>query len=327
LDELADGLDVLRILERAYERTLGAHVVTVPVSDGLPMNGEAGQAPIPTTPMRTQGASTGESLSSTSTSVPRARPWTTTTAEGERETSTSLPSRSPLSGERNAGPKTIPLLAGSSTALVAVLDYVPRGEVEGGGGGAKATEDEDESELTPVLKIAHVGDCMGMLVREGAVRWRSEEMWWRWNTPVQLITPSSAAHLFTLPVRAGDIVILASDGLSDNLWDEDVLEEVGRVGRAWAGSDSGSASSSDTAVAGVDSARLRRRTLAGMLSEALCSRARRVATRRAGREGGRRCDEDDTPFARRARETGKVYRGGKNDDISVIVAVIAPAEE
>jgi hypothetical protein len=60
-------------------------------------------------------------------------------------------------------------------------------------------------------------------------------------------------------------------------------------------------------------------------------------------------DEDETPFARRARETGRVYRGGKNDgdfwffcvlgsdvnhnisflltDISVIVAVIAPAEE
>jgi len=38
-------------------------------------------------------------------------------------------------------------------------------------------------------------------------------------------------------------------------------------------------------------------------------------------------EEDDTPFARRARETGRVYRGGKNDDISVIVAVIAPAEE
>jgi hypothetical protein len=24
-------------------------------------------------------------------------------------------------------------------------------------------------------------------------------------------------------------------------------------------------------------------------------------------------DEDETPFARRARETGRVYRGGKND--------------
>lgn len=86
----------------------------------------------------------------------------------------------------------------------------------------------------------------------------------------------------------------------------------------------------------MDGARLRRRTLAGMLSEALCSRARRVATRRAGRERGRPCavpaseplacagspladvpeewaDEDDTPFARRAKETGRVYRGGKND--------------
>ncbi|KAJ7173497.1 hypothetical protein C8R46DRAFT_1082999 [Mycena filopes] len=383
LDELADGMDVLRILERAYERTLGAHVVPVPV-------------PVPVSPLSVASASARKRK------------------EKEKE------KREEGNGKAGSGPKTIPLLAGSSTALVAVLDYVPRGEVdvefevsmkdkhEQTQEGEQGKEHEEE-ELTPVLKIAHVGDCMGMLVREGAVAWRSEEMWWRWNTPVQLsavssshntkplptptptpqqagwwgswhtpnstpqanpnpspkqgggggvqqeVTPASAAHLFTLPVRAGDVVILASDGLSDNLWDEDVLEEVGRVGRAW---DASAAAfevpeeDGDLDVVGegdsVDSGRLRRQTLAGMLSEALCSRARRVATRRgAGREG-RRCgggvgvgagaasptgsagaseDEEDTPFARRARETGRVYRGGKNDDISVIVAVIAPAEE
>ncbi|KAJ7036522.1 phosphatase 2C-like domain-containing protein [Mycena alexandri] len=334
LDELADGLDVLRILERAYERTLGAHVVPAPSSDLNSSAFDASPGIHDSTPVQLRNSAPAAS-----------------TAEQE--------------------PKTIPLLAGSSTALVAVLDYVPRGEVAGfevlasasgtaGSGStstststaaasatATAAKEDADAELTPVLKIAHVGDCMGMLVREGAVQWRSEEMWWRWNTPSTQtqtqthgeVTPSSAAHLFTLPVRAGDIVILASDGLSDNLWDEDVLEEVGRVGRAWADAGAGAgescASSSTAFPVQVDSARLRRRTLAGMLSEALCSRARRVATRRAGREAGRRCDgfkseledEDDTPFARRARETGRAYRGGKNDDISVIVAVIAPAEE
>jgi hypothetical protein len=29
-----------------------------------------------------------------------------------------------------------------------------------------------------VLKIAHLGDCMGMLVRGEDIVWRSEEMWW-----------------------------------------------------------------------------------------------------------------------------------------------------
>ncbi|KAJ7302931.1 phosphatase 2C-like domain-containing protein [Mycena albidolilacea] len=334
LDELADGLDVLHILERAYERTLGAHVTRTAVP-----------VPTPVWPfLRDNQAST----STQSTAKAKAEPH----------------------------PKTIPLLAGSSTALVAVLDYVPAGEVDvaiaGGDAsppstGVGAADGAADAALTPVLKIAHLGDCMGMLVRGGEVAWRSEEMWWRWNTPVQLsaaadsdpaqtataraeVTPASAAHLFTLPVQAGDILILASDGLSDNLWDEDVLEEVGRVNRAFTGAAATSSAASANAEGGMDGARLRRRTLAGMLSEALCSRARRVATRRAGRERGRPCavpaseplacagspladvpeewaDEDDTPFARRAKETGRVYRGGKNDDISVIVAVIAPAEE
>jgi hypothetical protein len=35
-------------------------------------------------------------------------------------------------------------------------------------------------------------------------------------------------------------------------------------------------------------------------------------------------DVDEVPFARRAREAGKKFVGGKNDDISVVVAVISP---
>jgi hypothetical protein len=91
-----------------------------------------------------------------------------------------------------------------------------------------------------------------------------------------------------------------------------------------------------------------------MLSEALCSRARRVSERRAnlgarnlasatvdsrargtdvcvGVEGagidhgsasarpeegaGAEAEEHEVPFARRAREAGKVFRGGKRDGV------------
>ncbi|KAJ6502411.1 hypothetical protein C8R45DRAFT_976556 [Mycena sanguinolenta] len=429
LDELADGLDVLNILERAYERTLSAHVVPVA---GTSTPTASSSAPIvpPATENTTKPAQ----------STAAAAPAPTAASKTGKPATTPIPvspftrEQAPAQTKTKEEPKTIPLLAGSSTALVAVLDYIWLPEdatcasanthiasPPNGAAGKAADANTDTAApltLTPVLKIAHVGDCMGMLVRDGEVAWRSEEMWWRWNTPVQLsaasngasansaakteegagmgkagwwryaassapapstastsasasaeVTPSSAAHLFTLPVRAGDIVILASDGLSDNLWDEDVLEEVARVGRVFAvASASGSSGEGEFELevdgrgegeGGVDGARLRRRTLAGMLSEALCSRARSVATRRsrAGKgaereKGWRVCsapascagslpdvreeppraeeewtEEDDTPFARRARETGRVYRGGKNDDISVIVAVIAPAEE
>jgi len=85
-----------------------------------------------------------------------------------------------------------------------------------------------------------------------------------------------------------------------------------------------------------------------MLSEALCSRARRVAERGTSGSGRRGALEvvgeevDEVPFARRAREEGKRFKGGKVDgrfllparsvradesipDISVLVAVVSPA--
>ena len=159
--------------------------------------------------------------------------------------------------------------------------------------------------------------------------------------------------MFTIPVQEDDILVLASDGLSDNLWDEEILDEVVRFRRSFMPSSSLSASVS--ALPGVTQGEkiLGRRTLAGMLSEALCSRARSVSERQGKRKhrprkhspsssfGGVKlsssapetileCSEEDAddevPFARRAREEGKTFSGGKMDDISVLIAVVSPAE-
>ena len=147
------------------------------------------------------------------------------------------------------------------------------------------------------------------------------------------------AQVITLPVRANDILVLASDGLSDNLWDEDVLDEVVRFRHTFLSSNVTSGS------------QLPRRALAGMLSEALCSRARRVSQRRFKTTSAAETFQtifdvdDEIPFGRRAREEGRLFNGGgkldgeyhhlwkKNSflthsqDISVLVAVISPAED
>ena len=127
----------------------------------------------------------------------------------------------------------------------------------------------------------------------------------QFNTPVQLGPASNTrprdAQVFRVPVQADDILILASDGLSDNLWDEDVLDEVVRFRRPFLADGSWAAPHGVTGVFG-------RSTLAAMLSEALCSRARRAAEKRAA------CGpEQEVPFARRARELGKSFQGGKPD--------------
>ena len=264
LEELSDGIDVLRILESAYDRTLKAHVVASP--DPAP---DASRSPSPACPTSTQPMD--------------------------------IPDPSSCRG------KVVPLMSGSSTALLAVLDHAPSDPSTFPS--ISATNLEVEDGYDAVIKIAHVGDCMCMLVRGEEIAWRSEEMWWDFNTPVQLgpstpTTPRTAAHVFALPVRADDILILASDGLSDNLWDEDVLDEVARFRKSFLGHDL--VDSDTTSPLSASERVLRRRTLAGMLSEALCSRARRVSERRE--ELG-----DEVPFARRAREAGKMFRGGKND--------------
>ncbi|QRV95729.1 protein phosphatase 2C [Ceratobasidium sp. AG-Ba] len=201
--------------------------------------------------------------------------------------------------------------AGSSTALVAVLRD---GE----------------------LSVAHLGDCMLAVVRDGKFVVRSEEMQHSFNFPYQLgphssTTPRTDAQVLTERVVPGDIVILASDGLGDNLWDEEVLRVVERFARPDGESDRkgavGDAGSERKGDAGVD-----RKGDAGLdrkgdgaaaaqpggpigetqqIAQALARRAKEAARGSA-----------DVPFGVRARAAGIQFMGGKTDDISVVVAVV-----
>ncbi|KIY44739.1 hypothetical protein FISHEDRAFT_50948, partial [Fistulina hepatica ATCC 64428] len=344
LEEVGNGIDVLMILERAYERTLAAHVVPSSSSDNDTRSGKS-------------------------------RPGHTARGYMRSVSMSSIEGRSASTSGSSKPKETVPLLAGSSTALVAVLDYasadhasMPSGMLTAinshkqphapSSGTEKRSPDPVTCEraaalhsILPgpsrqaVVKVAHVGDCVAMLVRSGAIVWRSDEMWWAWNTPVQLgprrdcamrdspSPPSCAARTYIVPIQADDILILASDGLSDNLWDEDILDEVVRFQRSFLGKatehPSGEAASAAAPatipVLGSGGDILRRRTLAGMLSEALCSRARRASLvcSTEGKLVGS-ADAQEVPFARRARENGRAFSGGKRDDISVVVAVISP---
>ncbi|KAG8855394.1 hypothetical protein FRB96_007050 [Tulasnella sp. 330] len=281
---------------------------------------------------------------------------------------------------------------GSSTALLAIL-------------------------VDSELQIAHLGDCAVCLIRDGEMAFRSEEMQHSFNYPYQLgpksaSTPAKDAKRFTVEVQPDDILILASDGMGDNLWDEDVVDEVGRYLRHL----------KQKTRLGEERKQHRgsvsNAVMAQRLSEALASRAKRVSERRAGGEDSRSSrgspmdrgneifrsreavqtspqlhhpapmmasssttslgvgqfpptppptpklnasrtinyhpgdgfggdgeyggagrnewwgDEeeeeeewvlDETPFGRKAKESGLKFVGGKDDDISVLVAIISGA--
>lgn len=119
---------------------------------------------------------------------------------------------------------------------------------------------------------------------------------------------------WTIRVQKGDIIIVASDGLVDNLFDDDIMEEVTRF-----------APNSDAENVGQGNIRevasnpyLPSDFSPQLLSEALCSRAKAIS-------------QDSkaiiSPFQQRATEEGLYYVGGKHDDISVLVAVVGEASE
>ena len=149
LEELEDGLDVLVILEKAYEKALKSHVRRID-----------------------QCTSSGSSRSpSPSDSKP------------EPVTTSASPARHPAGSQ--SAPRIVPLFEGSSTALVAILEHPSSARLTKADTAlfnpqpisSKAGRPEVSTDGA-LIRIAHLGDCMGMIVRGEEIVWRTEEMWW-----------------------------------------------------------------------------------------------------------------------------------------------------
>lgn len=148
------------------------------------------------------------------------------------------------------------------------------------------------------LLVANLGDCSLLVVRRGEVVFRTSEMQHAFNFPLQLGThsrdePMKDAKRYDIGVEKEDVVIVGSDGLMDNLFDEDILETLSEF--APPNQPSNLPPFSPQAV-----------------SEALCNRARDISETTTA----------TTPFMMRAIEEGIDFVGGKRDDISVLVGVV-----
>ncbi|KAI9496170.1 phosphatase 2C-like domain-containing protein [Zychaea mexicana] len=145
------------------------------------------------------------------------------------------------------------------------------------------------------LRVANLGDCGVSIIRKDDFVFRSEEQQHSFNFPYQLGTASfdypSDAQQFSIKIEEGDIVIVASDGLFDNLFDDEILEEV------------------QSCAVGNNSAA----SVPQLISDALALRARLVSEDTSN---------PSSPFQCRAMHEGMYYQGGKADDISVLVAVV-----
>lgn len=125
------------------------------------------------------------------------------------------------------------------------------------------------------------------------VKFRTPQLEHEFGCPFQLghhayANSPSDAHLATLPVLPGDVVVMGSDGLLDNLSEGELVEQVARLLQAGA--------------------------RPGAMAQAVAK-----AAFDASLDKGRL-----TPYSRAATEAfDMVYSGGKPDDITVLVAVVS----
>ncbi|KAK9989139.1 hypothetical protein SO802_029378 [Lithocarpus litseifolius] len=141
-----------------------------------------------------------------------------------------------------------------------------------------------------VLHVANIGDSGFIAIRNGAVFNRSSAMVHGFNFPLQIERdddPTEFIEGYKIDLDEGDVIVTATDGLFDNLYEKEIA----------------------SAVSNSLQASLKPQDIA----EYLAMRAQEV-----GRSACVR-----TPFADAAHAAGYVgYTGGKLDDVTVIVSFV-----
>ncbi|KAL1336261.1 hypothetical protein HN51_030653 [Arachis hypogaea] len=137
---------------------------------------------------------------------------------------------------------------------------------------------------------ANVGNTGFMVIRDGCIFKKSTPMFHEFSFPLQIVTgedPSEIIEEYKIDVNDGDVIITASNGLFDNLYDQE--------------------------IASVVSKSLQANLKPQEIAELLAMRAQEV-----GRSSFAR-----SPFGDAAQAAGYVgYTGGKLDDVTVIVSSV-----
>lgn len=171
---------------------------------------------------------------------------------------------------------------------------------------------DSDSPPHPILYVTQLGDSKVLVIRpkDKSVVFATEEQWHYFDCPRQLgtnspDTPSTNAVIDKITIEEDDVVLAMSDGVTDNLWEHEISENVVNTMQEWR-SGTGQAQGLDTRGEGGSYAQGMR-----FVAQQLVKAARVIA-------------EDpfaESPFMERAVEEGLAIEGGKLDDISVVAAL------
>ena len=158
----------------------------------------------------------------------------------------------------------------------------------------------------PMIYVTNLGDSQVLVMRpkDQDIIYKTTEQWHWFDCPRQLgtnspDTPKANAKMDKVAVEENDIVIAMSDGVVDNLWEHEILENVLESVRKWEGGEVRDTVGNRTGGAA-----------GGMLyvAEELMKAARVVA-------------EDpyaESPFMERAVEEGLAMEGGLGTILNVV---------
>ncbi|KAF2435845.1 hypothetical protein EJ08DRAFT_656203 [Tothia fuscella] len=171
--------------------------------------------------------------------------------------------------------------------------------------------DDHKSPPHPVIYVTQLGDSQIMVLRprDREIIYKSKEQWHWFDCPRQLgtnspDTPENNAVMDRVEIEEDDVVLAMSDGVIDNLWDHEVLQNVvdsmhkwdnGDVGPDGDGREPGEQSYSDKML---------------FVAEELVKGAKVIAQDPFA----------ESPYMEKAVEEGLSIEGGKMDDISVVAA-------
>nr|XP_043607871.1 probable protein phosphatase 2C 55 isoform X2 [Erigeron canadensis] len=145
------------------------------------------------------------------------------------------------------------------------------------------------------LRAFNLGDSGFMVIRDGYTVFRSPAQQHTFNYTYQLANGGigdspSAGQVFSISVAPGDVIVAGTDGLFDNLYNNDITAVVVHAVRA------------------------------GFGPQVMAQKIAALARQRAQ-------DKDrQTPFSAAAQEAGFRYYGGKLDDITVVVSYITTSK-
>lgn len=153
----------------------------------------------------------------------------------------------------------------------------------------------------PAVLATNVGDCAVWVVRPGNEEaiYKSKEQWHWFDCPRQLGTnspdqPKDVAVCDRVEVEVGDLVLCVSDGVTDNLWENEICDKITETMGKWR---SGEEDAADGLL---------------YVARELMKSAREVAE-----------DPDaGSPYMERALDEGIPAEGGKRDDISVLIGLV-----